>query len=304
MSDKLFGVLTSGTLEERDRQQLELFSAHTARQLPALADLVKQGLLACGRQPVERDTVLNWLGRLVSDLLSVEEVAAFMRELQVDTRESLEIIHRVHFELDRGAKSLGRATNAFRAALGRLMLLQASGFLYCDAGETTGGRSSERSSTLSVASPEGETIKAHEFVHEVRNFLNGVRLHSLLLSRFVTADEHLSEASEAVRAVDASIERISELLEGQHFGASSTGRARVSLRSLCARVVQNVSTRAEAAGVPFGAELELTEDLTGRDLDKLELVLLDLVQTAVENALESEGRVVLRARREREYAVI
>ncbi len=135
--------------------------------------------------------------------------------------------------------------------------------------------------------------------HEIRNPLNGAQLHVSFLERSLakSADR---EAIEAVHVVGDEIQRLARLVTDflEFARPRPLQRAPTSARALCTRAIQLVSASADAAKV------ELTADLPSRDLvfeadpQRLEQVVLNLVQNAIEALAPHGGHVVVRARRE------
>jgi signal transduction histidine kinase len=140
--------------------------------------------------------------------------------------------------------------------------------------------------------------------HEIRNPLNGAQLHLSFLSRSLTASRASEDVLDAVHVVGDEIQRLARLVTDflDFARPRPLQRVRTSARALASRAVQLVTASADAAGV------EVTMDLPSRDLvfladpERLEQVVLNLLQNAVE-AISSPrrpagGHVVVRARRE------
>jgi PAS domain S-box-containing protein len=143
--------------------------------------------------------------------------------------------------------------------------------------------------------------------HEIRNPLNGAHLHVTFLERRLRKKEHDAEALEAVRVVSDEIKRLSALVsEFLNFARPKPLDLQpVSLRGLCDRVIHLMRPVALAAKVTLSCELPATELIIDLDPAKMEQVLLNVIQNAIE-ALEPQGggRVTLRARRKPTSAVI
>jgi PAS domain S-box-containing protein len=144
--------------------------------------------------------------------------------------------------------------------------------------------------------------------HEIRNPLNGAQLHVAFLRRALAkaglADE---ETTEAVQIVADEIKRLSSLVtEFLDFARPGRlDRKPTSVRAICERSAGLVAGRAEAARVALSLDLPTKDMVVDADGAKLEQVLLNLLQNAIE-ALEPNGggRVTLRARRQPARAVI
>jgi signal transduction histidine kinase len=145
---------------------------------------------------------------------------------------------------------------------------------------------------------------ARAFAHEIRNPLNGAQLHVTFLQRELSRIGGLDEALEAARIVSGEIQRVAELVHDFLETSAAPRRARVSLRALCLGAVQRVAGDAARAGVEVGADLGDEDCTLEGDLSKMDQVLLELLQRAVEAALANGGRVLLRARRQQGNAVI
>ena len=138
-------------------------------------------------------------------------------------------------------------------------------------------------------------------VHELRNLLNGAKLHLTLLERELGDLGATAEARDATRIIHRDIDRIAEVLNGKQRGQR---RATISLRALCTRAVQLVAGEAASAGVALASEVGFENALLDVDLTTMEQVLLGLLVSAVEAALSGSSQVLLRARRDHDAAVI
>ena len=144
--------------------------------------------------------------------------------------------------------------------------------------------------------------------HEIRNPLNGAQLHLTFLERGLRrAGLDDPDAHDAVKVVGEEIRRLSELVsEFLDFARPKPLDKKVaSLQSICQRAAQLVMPAAQAGGVTIALDMpesELTLDVDGA---KIEQVLLNLLQNAVEaTAPIGGGSVSLRARRQPRHAVI
>ncbi len=137
--------------------------------------------------------------------------------------------------------------------------------------------------------------------HEIRNPLNGAQLHVTFLERSLKkAGIHQEDVLEAVRVVDDEIKRLSQLVnEFLDFARPRPLDLRQhSLRALCERTVQLVGPQANAARATVSLQLPVADVALDIDGAKIEQVLLNLLQNAIEAVGPmGGGHVVLRARR-------
>lgn len=137
--------------------------------------------------------------------------------------------------------------------------------------------------------------------HEIRNPLNGAQLHVTFLERSLKkAGVHADDVLEAVRVVDDEIKRLSQLVnEFLDFARPRPLDVRPhSLRALCERTVHLVGPQASATHTSVSVQLPVTDLTLEIDGAKIEQVLLNLLQNAIEAvAPMGGGHVVLRARR-------
>ena len=137
--------------------------------------------------------------------------------------------------------------------------------------------------------------------HEIRNPLNGARLHVSFLERALSKEGASAEARDAVGVVADEIQRLARLVTDFLDFARPQPLlcAPVNVRSLCERVVQLVVPAAEAAHVAIEVDFPVRELVLDADAQRLEQVFLNLLQNAIEAlAPRGHGRVVVRARRE------
>ncbi len=136
--------------------------------------------------------------------------------------------------------------------------------------------------------------------HEIRNPLNGAQLHVTYLRRGLERRGDDPDALEAVKVVSEEIKRLSNLVDEflDFARPKPLERKEVELKAVCRRAVQLVEGPAAAAGVAVRAELPESAVVVEIDPARVEQVLLNLLNNAIE-ALASGGRgtVVLRARR-------
>ena len=145
--------------------------------------------------------------------------------------------------------------------------------------------------------------------HEIRNPLNGALLHVSFLQRALktkkentvaAADPDMTEAADVVAD---EIKRLARLVtEFLDFARPSVlAKKRVVVQALLARVVELTSHDAEAAAVTVSIDAPPHELVLSADPGKLEQVLLNVVQNAVEaiasRSSRTRGNVIVRARR-------
>ena len=137
--------------------------------------------------------------------------------------------------------------------------------------------------------------------HEIRNPLNGARLHVSFLERALSKEGASAEARDALRVVGDEIQRLARLVTDflDFARPQPLIRAPVDIRALCERAVQLVAPAAEAANVVVSVDFPVRELVLEADAQRLEQVLLNLLQNAIEAlAPTGDGRVSVRARRE------
>jgi PAS domain S-box-containing protein len=141
--------------------------------------------------------------------------------------------------------------------------------------------------------------------HEIRNPLNGAQLHCAFLDRALERSGAPQDAREAVHVIADEIKRLANLVtEFLDFARPRPpDRSPVSILRLCRRVIQVASPAAEKVGVALEADLPTRDVEIGADGAKLEQVLLNLIQNAIE-AIVNGGRVIVRARRQPRTVVL
>ncbi|UQA63726.1 PAS domain S-box protein [Polyangium aurulentum] len=143
--------------------------------------------------------------------------------------------------------------------------------------------------------------------HEIRNPLNGAQLHITFLERGLKRSGADADQLEAVGVVGEEIKRLGTLVsEFLDFARPHPLTLEpTSIKALCARAAQLVRPAAEKANVEIHLQLPTNDLMPDLDKSKIEQVLLNLLQNAVE-ALEPTGggSVQVRARRRPRLAVI
>jgi PAS domain S-box-containing protein len=141
--------------------------------------------------------------------------------------------------------------------------------------------------------------------HEIRNPLNGAQLHVSFLERALKASPVSDDALEAVGIVRDEIKRLARLVTDflEFARPRALAVAETSVRALCERAMQLVSTQ-PAETVALRLDLPATDIALQADKDRLEQVLLNLLQNAIEAVAPAGGTVVLRARRQPRHAWI
>lgn len=143
--------------------------------------------------------------------------------------------------------------------------------------------------------------------HEIRNPLNGAKLHVTFLERGLMRSGGDPDMLDALRTVRDEIARLSGLVTDflDFARPRQTHRAATSMRALCERAAQLI--RPEAAGESVRIEVDLppSDILVTLDAGKMEQVLLNLVRNAIESVAPTGGGVVsIRVRREAKRAVL
>jgi PAS domain S-box-containing protein len=143
--------------------------------------------------------------------------------------------------------------------------------------------------------------------HEIRNPLNGAQLHVTFLERGLRKSGASAEQLDALRIVTDEIRRLGELVsEFLDFARPKALDLKPwSLRSICERATQLVMPTAAQQNTKVFLDAPAYDIVFGLDGGKIQQVLLNLLQNAVE-ALEgsSDGLVTLRFRRKPRHAVI
>lgn len=174
------------------------------------------------------------------------------------------------------------------------------------------GRDTTDENALAVRVRQSEKLAAvgtlaAGLAHEIRNPLNGARLHATFLERDLRKNDASPEQLEALRIVTEEIKRLGDLVsEFLDFARPKPLELRpTALRALCEHAVKLVAPAAEKSGSNVCFEFPVHDIVLDVDAPKIGQVLLNLLQNAIE-ALETVhgGTVKLRVRRRPRHAVI
>ena len=142
--------------------------------------------------------------------------------------------------------------------------------------------------------------------HEIRNPLNGAQLHVSYLTRAL-GKMNKPELVEAALVVDDEIKRLASLVtEFLDFARPKPlAKKDVGLVALCERVLPLVAPAAAAAKATMTHDYPQKDIIVSGDAAKLEQVLLNLAQNAVEALAGSGGgHVAVRVRRQPKHAIL
>lgn len=143
--------------------------------------------------------------------------------------------------------------------------------------------------------------------HEIRNPLNGAKLHVTFLERGLVRSGADPDMLDALRTVRDEIARLSGLVTDflDFARPRQTHRAATSLRALSERCAQIIRPEAVAEGVRIEVDVPSSDIVVSLDAGKMEQVVLNLVRNAVESTAASGGGLVsIRVRREAKKAVL
>jgi PAS domain S-box-containing protein len=140
--------------------------------------------------------------------------------------------------------------------------------------------------------------------HEIRNPLNGAQLHLTFLERALKKRQPLPEVIEATQVVSSEIKRLSSLVTDFLYFARPVELSRqpTSIQAVCRRAFGMV--RVDGRPVQLDIDLPDSEIAAEIDADRVQQVLLNVLQNAVDAVAAQGGRVVLRAYRKPRHAVI
>jgi PAS domain S-box-containing protein len=143
--------------------------------------------------------------------------------------------------------------------------------------------------------------------HEIRNPLNGAQLHVTFLERSLRSGSADPDMLEAVGVIGDEIKRLSALVtEFLDFARPRPlERKPTSLRALCERTLPLLTPQAEAANVRLDFQYPTTDQVVELDPAKMQQVLLNVGQNAIEAlAPAGGGTVVFRVRRQPRHVSI
>ena len=135
--------------------------------------------------------------------------------------------------------------------------------------------------------------------HEIRNPLNGALLHVAFLERALKKTQTVGEMLEAVQFVGHEITRLGTLVSQflDFARPRPLQREEAESRKLCERVMTLVAQKAKDARVTVTLDLPRREVRLSIDPPKIEQVLVNLLNNAIEAALPPGGQAILRVRR-------
>ena len=137
--------------------------------------------------------------------------------------------------------------------------------------------------------------------HEIRNPLNGAQLHVSFLERALKKSSADVDTLEAVHVIGDEIKRLAALVsEFLDFARPRPPSLRpVSVRGLCERALQLVSSKAADTKVVVAEDFPSRDTTIDADAAKIEQVLLNVLGNAIEAlAPGGGGNVTLRVRRQ------
>jgi len=143
--------------------------------------------------------------------------------------------------------------------------------------------------------------------HEIRNPLNGAHLHVTFLERGLRKAGADEDALEAVKVVGDEIKRLSTLVtEFLDFARPKPlDRKPVTVQRLCEKVAAFIAPTLDGLHSKLHLDLPTAELVVDADGSKIEQVLLNLVQNALEAMVPTGGgTAILRARRQPMHAMI
>ncbi|HEY6558618.1 MAG TPA: HAMP domain-containing sensor histidine kinase [Polyangiaceae bacterium] len=205
-------------------------------------------------------------------------------------------------------ETLGRRAPDARRALGRALAVEANALLL-DLDRPAARGPMPPVPAAPVDAGDAERTAARALAHDVRNPLNGAMLHATFLERELIDLGAAEDLMDAVGTIKAEIRRVAELLD-EFVEAPlplQRPRARVPVSVLCSRAIELIARDAAAAGIEVGADISefgASDVLLEVDMSEMLDVLSQLLQQAVEAALAAGGKVLLRATRESESAII
>lgn len=143
--------------------------------------------------------------------------------------------------------------------------------------------------------------------HEIRNPLNGAQLHIAFLQRALEKGRPEPEMLEAASVIADEIKRLARLVsEFLDFARpSALTKRRIAVQALFTRVLDLTRPTATASGITIEMDVPPQDLVVFADAGKLEQVLLNIVQNAIDALEPSQtGNIVLRARRQPRHVVV
>ena len=143
--------------------------------------------------------------------------------------------------------------------------------------------------------------------HEIRNPLNGAQLHISFLQRALEKQHADPEMLEAAVVVGDEIKRLAHLVS-EFLGFARPGalvKKRIVVQALISRAIELTAAPAQSAGIAIAVDAPPQDLVVCADGARLEQVLLNVIQNAVEALTPSgAGNVLIRARRRPRDVVI
>lgn len=143
--------------------------------------------------------------------------------------------------------------------------------------------------------------------HEIRNPLNGARLHATFLERGLQKKGASPDQLDAIRIVTEEIKRLGDLVsEFLDFARPNPLDLKpASLRAICERAVNLISPAALKQDTRIHVDLPMYDIVLEMDAGKMEQVLLNLLQNSMEALVGiTNAAVTMRLRRRPRQAVI
>jgi len=148
---------------------------------------------------------------------------------------------------------------------------------------------------------------ASGLAHEIRNPLNGARLHLVLLERAAKKAGASEEILEAASVVSAEIARLSQLVSEftELARPQPLQRLAVDVRSVVRSTYHRFVSRAAAAGIATDLDLPAQELLSDIDASRLEQALDNVLDNAIEAlAARPGGKITVRSRRAPRHVLV